>query len=82
MSSQKRMGSGTHDQTELLSRYCQEAEELLGEVDDYASALRLRDELCVRFAEECHSPLIVNAAREYLTHLIRRSYQQDNARHH
>jgi len=82
MSSQDHLEIHTPEQTELLSRYCQEAEELLAGVDNYASALKLRDELCERFAEECYSPLIVNATREYLTHLIRRSYQRDDERHH
>ena len=65
-------------QIALLTRFCQEAEGLLKGATDYASALRLRDEVCGRFQKECHSGLIVNATREYLMQIITHTWQQDH----
>jgi hypothetical protein len=69
-------------QTELLSRYCQEAETLLAGAADYATALRVRDELCERFEKECLSALVVNATREYLTQIISRTWPHGHDRDH
>lgn len=69
-------------QSELLARYCQEAERLLADAPTYESALKLRDDLCARFRQECQSSLIVNATHEYLTQIIGRTWQQSHDRDH
>jgi hypothetical protein len=62
--------AGSDKQTELLQRYCAEAERELDDAASYAEALRLRDSLCTRFQTECDSPLVVHATRQYLDSLI------------
>ena len=69
-------------QEDLLSRYCLEAEQLLAEATDYESALRLRDEVCSRFEQECQSSLIATGTREYLTQIISRRWQQSHEQDH
>lgn len=72
--------NGTPEQTELVERYCQEAERLLSGAGDHDAALRMRDELCERFRKECRSSLIVNATRDYLTRIIDRTWDPGGAR--
>lgn len=69
-------------QEDLLNRYCLEAEKLLAEATDYASALKLRDEVCARFQQECQSSLIANGTREYLTQIISRRWQNEHEESH
>jgi len=73
---------GDAAQSELLTRYCQQAERLLAEAPSYESALKLRDDLCARFRQECQSSLIVNATHEYLTQIISRTWQQSHDSNH
>ncbi len=63
-------------QLELVARYCREAGDLLAGTLDSVSAARVRDTLCDRFARECQSPLVVHAAREFMTHLIHRRWPE------
>lgn len=69
-------------QTDLVARYCEEAEQLLADATDYESALRLRDEVCGRFQNECRSALIVNATRDYLTQIISHTWRQNHESNH
>jgi len=57
--------------SELIARYCAEAEETLNAAPDYGSALRLKETLCSRFQEECESSLVVNATRQYIDAVLR-----------
>ncbi len=60
--------------TELINRYCGEAEERLSAASDYRTALRLKETLCARFQEECESSLVVNATRQYIDAVLRKRW--------
>ncbi len=53
-------------QVELLRRYCTEADTLIQNAANAAEARSLAERLCRRFRDECESPLVVNATRDYI----------------
>ena len=65
-------------QEDLLRRYCDQAEAALRDAKDFASAKRIGDELCDRFAQECTSSMIVHATRTYLDELINHRWGKQN----
>jgi hypothetical protein len=57
-------------QDDLVRKYCAEAERMLSEAADYATAIQLKESLCDQFQKECDSSLVVTAARKYLDGVI------------
>ena len=58
-------------QEELIRRYCEEAEALLSSAEDYPSAVRMKQSICVRFQKECDSELVVHATGQFIDNLIK-----------
>jgi hypothetical protein len=61
-------------QDELVREYCKEAKELVMSAGSYVDAVRLKEEWCHRFQQECASALILNAAAGYLDRIIVRRW--------
>ena len=61
--------------SELIGRYCAQAEEMLEKAPDYPSALQLKESLCSKFQKECESSLVVNATRHYLDTLLKHRWK-------
>jgi hypothetical protein len=66
---------GSERQNDLLRKYCTEAERLLSEAADFATAIQLKDSLCEQFQRECESSLVIAATREYLEGVIRKRWR-------
>ena len=62
-------------QTRLVRKYCAEAERLLNEATDYATAIQLKNSLCEQFQNECDSSLVVTATRQYLGTIIKERWK-------
>jgi hypothetical protein len=61
-------------QDELVRDYCREAEGRIESAGSYVDAVRLKEEWCRKFQQECESALISNAAAEYLNRVIVRRW--------
>jgi AAA+ superfamily predicted ATPase len=59
----------------LIRRYCEEAEKIIEDAPDYTAAVRLKESLCRRFAEECDSELVVNATSQYLDRVLSKHWK-------
>jgi len=67
--------------SDLIRKYCAEAEERLNAAADYSSALRLKESLCARFQEECESSLVVSATRQYIDAVLRQRWGAEDGGH-
>ena len=63
------------EQDELVRGYCNEAEALIATARSRTEALRIKDEWCMRFKNECKSTLVVNAAGNYLDQIIEHQWR-------
>jgi hypothetical protein len=73
-----RAPESSEKQTQLVRRYCAEAERLLNEATDLATALQLKESLCEQFQKECDSSLVVTATRQYLDVIIKERWKVHN----
>ncbi len=65
-------GSENSEKQEALIRgYCADAEKEIAKAPDYASAILLKESLCVRFEQECESGLIIGAIRQHLENALK-----------
>jgi hypothetical protein len=62
-------------QTQLVRTYCAEAERVLNEVHDYATAVQMKESLCERFQKECDSSLIVAALRQHIDGVLKERWK-------
>jgi hypothetical protein len=67
----------SEQQEELILRTCREAESRIAGAPDEATALRIRDSMCERLALECQSAIVVRAARDHVTAMIRKSWPSE-----
>ena len=58
-------------QNRLVRDFCRKAQALIGTAGSESEALRIKEEQCSRFEEECDSTLLVNAARHNIDDMIR-----------
>ncbi len=56
--------------TEIVQKYCREAEERIMTATSSTDAMRIKEEWCTRFRKECESDLLFNATSAYLDGLI------------
>jgi hypothetical protein len=68
-----------HEQDELVRDHCREAEGLITASASRAAAMRIKENWCRRFRQECTSMLIVHAAAAYLDQIIARQWPRERA---
>ncbi|MFN0156844.1 MAG: hypothetical protein ACKVRP_02085 [Bacteroidota bacterium] len=56
--------------TEIVRKYCREAEERIMAASSSVEATRIKEEWCTRFKNECESDLLFNATSAYLNDII------------
>lgn len=61
---------------EIIERYCVEARQLLDQARSHEEALAIRARVCARLAQECESPLILDATQSYVDRVIRQVWQK------
>lgn len=69
------------EQDALVRGYCKEAEGLITLARSRADALRVKDEWCTRFKNECKSSLVYNAAGKYLDQIISHQWNSEGLVH-
>lgn len=57
-------------QQDIIERYCAEAQQLLDRATSEAEAQAIRTSVCSQLAQECDSPLIMDATKKYVDHVI------------
>ncbi len=63
-------------QGEIIERYCAEARQLLDQAHSHEDALAIRARVCSQLAQECESPLILNATQSYVDRVIQGMWQK------
>ena len=62
------------EQDRLVRNICKSAQDLISVARSYEDAVKIKEEQCRRFRQECQSMLIVNAATSYLDEVITRQW--------
>lgn len=68
-------------QRELLAGFCHQAEELIRSAATPTEARLVRDQLCLKFEQECGSALLHRASREYIQQIITHRFGPENEQH-
>lgn len=66
-------------QHELVREYCREAKGRIMIARSRADAMRIKEECCKRFSQECESELLINATSAYLDEIITRMWKENRA---
>ena len=64
-------------QHELVREYCSEAEAHIMIARSRADAMRIKEEWCKRFSQECESRLLINATSAYLDEIIGEQWREN-----
>ncbi len=64
-------------QHKLMREYCSEAEGRITIATSRAEAMRIKEEWCNRFRQECESKLLVNATSAYLDEIITHMWKEN-----
>lgn len=61
----------------LVREHCREAEGRIMIARSRVEAMRIKEEWCNRFSQECESRLLINAASAYLDEIITRTWKEN-----
>ncbi len=60
---------------DMIQGYCAEARQLIGQSGTREEALKVKEDLCSRFAAACGSSLVLQATTVYIDDLIERTWR-------